>query len=101
MTIGSRRQRRSRLYQQNNGGNAAQAFVRTGLTAFFDSTKQDGTEGFVLETIAGNNATHHNAPTWDATHKLWTYNGTKQSSTVSVAMAPFGRRTGAARMSAS
>jgi len=69
-------------------------FVTSGLSAFFDSTKQAGTEAFVLETIAGSNATHHNSPTWDATHKLWTYNGTNQSSTVSSNAAPFGAPNG-------
>lgn len=70
------------------------SYVKAGLSAFFDSTQQAGTEAFVLETIAGNNATHHNAPTWDATHKLWVYNGTNQSSTIGSNLSAFGAPSG-------
>ena len=40
-------------------------YVTAGLTAWWDSTRQNGSESSIVDVIGGQNATHTGSPTFD------------------------------------
>lgn len=72
------------------------SYVKAGLTAYWDSTKQTGSESGIPDSVGGFDMTHANGPTYDATTKLWTYNGTNQRSLSGNTLTPIAATGGAA-----
>lgn len=57
------------------GGRVAPPYTTVGLTAYWDTTAQNGSEAFIPDVVGWLNAVHSGAPAWNPARRLWTYPG--------------------------